>query len=58
MAEESYQQGSGLKNQHNFTIWDAFAVLGGSGGCHYYGIELDLSLNPETINTISFITNN
>lgn len=44
--------------QYNFTIWDAFAVLGGSGGCYYEEIENDFSLNPETINTISFITNN
>lgn len=58
MAQESYQQGSGLMNQYNFTIWDAFAVFGDSGGCYYYGIELDFSLNPETISTTSFITNN
>ncbi len=45
-------------DQYNFTVWDAWAVLGGSGGCHYCWIECDFSLNPETISTISFITNN
>lgn len=43
-------------DQYNFTVWDAWAVIGGSGGCHYEGIEYDYSLNPETINTTSFIT--